>query len=464
MNQNEQTPVFDRDLIQRFDVSGPRYTSYPTADRFHEGFGRSDYARHLGLRAQGGLKKPLSLYFHIPFCDTVCFYCACNKIVTKDRSRAERYLRYLDKEMGLVAGQLAGSHDVSQMHWGGGTPTFLSDSEIRELFRSIRRHFNLTPGGEYSIEVDPRRVSAETVALLGAEGFNRMSVGVQDFDPIVQKAVNRIQSVEETAAVIAAARANGFRSVSIDLIYGLPFQSVERVSQTLDRVLEIAPDRLALYNYAHLPTRFMPQRRINAGDLPSADQKLEILGMAISKLTDAGYVFIGMDHFARPDDEMAVAQRNGRLYRNFQGYSTHSDCDLLGFGVSSIGKVGPAYAQSAKTLEAYYEMLDRDELPVVRGYEMTFDDQLRYAVIQSLMCHFSLDYAAFEQAWGITFSEYFADEIEALRAHERDGLCIVGKKGVEVTTPGRMLARVLAMAFDAHLRGDREVVRYSKVI
>jgi len=464
MNQNEQTPVFDRDLIQRFDVSGPRYTSYPTADRFHEGFGRSDYARHLGLRAQGGLKKPLSLYFHIPFCDTVCFYCACNKIVTKDRSRAERYLRYLDKEMALVAGQLAGSHDVSQMHWGGGTPTFLSDSEIRELFRSIRRHFTLTPGGEYSIEVDPRRVSAETVALLGAEGFNRMSVGVQDFDPVVQKAVNRIQSVEETAAVIAAARANGFRSVSIDLIYGLPFQSVERVSQTLDRVLEIGPDRLALYNYAHLPTRFMPQRRINAGDLPSADQKLEILGMAIAKLTQAGYVFIGMDHFARPDDEMAVAQRNGRLYRNFQGYSTHSDCDLLGFGVSSIGKVGPAYAQSAKTLEAYYESLDRDELPVVRGYEMTFDDQLRYAVIQSLMCHFSLDYAAFEQAWGINFAQYFAVEIEALCAHERDGLCVVTDKGVEVTIPGRMLARVLAMVFDAHLRGDREVVRYSKVI
>lgn len=464
MNQNEQTPVFDRDLIQRFDVSGPRYTSYPTADRFNEGFGRSDFARHLGLRAQGGIQKPLSLYFHIPFCDTVCFYCACNKIVTKDHTRAGRYLRYLDKEMALVAAQLAGSQEVSQMHWGGGTPTFLADSEIRELFQSIRRYFTLKPGGEYSIEVDPRRVSAGTVALLGEEGFNRMSVGVQDFDPVVQKAVNRIQSVDETAAVINAARANGFRSVSIDLIYGLPFQSVERVSRTLDRVLEISPDRLALYNYAHLPTRFMPQRRINADDLPSADQKLEILGMAIEKLTQAGYVFIGMDHFAKPDDDMAVAQRSGRLYRNFQGYSTHSDCDLLGFGVSSIGKVGPAYVQSVKTLDAYYETLDRDELPVVRGYEMTFDDQLRYAIIQSLMCHFTLDFAAVEQAWGIRFADYFATELDLLRGHERDGLCTVTSRGVEVTTPGRMLARVLAMAFDAHLRTDREVVRYSKVI
>ncbi|GAA5183982.1 oxygen-independent coproporphyrinogen III oxidase [Niveibacterium umoris] len=464
MNQIEQMPVFDRDLIRRFDVSGPRYTSYPTADRFNEGFGRTDFARHLGLRAQGGLMKPLSLYFHIPFCDTVCFYCACNKIVTKDRSRAERYLQYLDKEMGLVAAQLAGSRLVSQMHWGGGTPTFLSDSEIRELFRAIRSHFTLTEGGEYSIEVDPRRVSAETVALLGAEGFNRMSVGVQDFDPVVQAAVNRIQSVDETASVINAARANGFRSVSIDLIYGLPFQSVERVSRTLDTVLSLSPDRLALYNYAHLPTRFMPQRRINAADLPSADQKLEILGMAIDKLTRAGYVFIGMDHFAKPDDEMAVAQRNGRLYRNFQGYSTHSDCDLLGFGVSSIGKVGSAYIQSAKTLEDYYASIDRDELPVVRGYEMSFDDQLRYAVIQSLMCHFEIDFGAFEQGWGIKFSDYFAQELEALRGHERDGLCTVTPHGVEVSVPGRMLARVLAMVFDAHLRSDREVVRYSKVI
>ncbi|MCX9157033.1 oxygen-independent coproporphyrinogen III oxidase [Niveibacterium sp. 24ML] len=464
MIQNEQAPVFDRHLIQRFDVSGPRYTSYPTADRFNVGFGRTDLARHLGLRAQGGLTKPLSLYFHIPFCDTVCFYCACNKIVTKDRSRAERYLAYLDKEMALASSLLVGSREVAQMHWGGGTPTFLSDDEIRRLFLSIRRYFTLKPGGEYSIEVDPRRVSADTVALLGQEGFNRMSVGVQDFDPTVQAAVNRIQSVAETASVIDAARANGFRSVSVDLIYGLPFQNVERVSRTLDQVLALAPDRLALYNYAHLPTRFMPQRRINATDLPAADEKLEILGMAIEKLTAAGYVFIGMDHFAKPDDEMAAAQRKGRLYRNFQGYSTHSDCDLLGFGVSAIGKVGPAYAQNAKTLEAYYEALDRDELPVVRGYEMTLDDQLRYAVIQSLMCHFVLDFDAFEEVWAIDFASYFADEIAELRERQRDGLCVVEDRAIVITTPGRMLARVLVMVFDAHLRQSREAARYSKVI
>lgn len=464
MIQNEQAPVFDRDLIQRFDVSGPRYTSYPTADRFNDDFSRVDLARHLGLRARGGLTKPLSLYFHIPFCDTVCFYCACNKIVTKDRSRAERYLAYLDKEMALASSLLAGDRSVAQMHWGGGTPTFLSDDEIRRLFQSIRRYFTLKAGGEYSIEVDPRRVSAETVALLGQEGFNRMSVGVQDFDPVVQAAVNRIQSVAETASVIDAARANGFRSVSVDLIYGLPFQNVARVSQTLDQVLALGPDRLALYNYAHLPTRFMPQRRINAADLPPADEKLEILGMAIEKLTAAGYVFIGMDHFAKPDDEMAAAQRKGRLYRNFQGYSTHSDCDLLGFGVSAIGKVGPAYAQNAKTLEAYYEALDRDELPVVRGYQMTLDDQVRYAVIQSLMCHFTLDFDAFEEVWEIDFEHYFADELAELRERQRDGLCVVADRAIVITTPGRMLARVLAMVFDAHLRQSREAARYSKVI
>lgn len=464
MKQNAQKPVFDPQLIRRFDVSGPRYTSYPTADRFHEGVAEPALLHHLGARAQGGIGKPLSLYFHIPFCDTVCYYCACNKIVTKAHDRAERYIDYLERELALVAQHVSGSRKVVQMHWGGGTPTFLSDAQIRRLFAAIRQHFELLPEGEHAIELDPRRVSVETVALLAAEGFNRMSVGVQDFDPLVQKAVNRIQSEAETAAVIEAARANGFRSVSIDLIYGLPFQTIERVSHTLDRVLALAPDRIAFYSYAHLPARFMPQRRINEADLPGADQKLDILGHAIEKMLAAGYVYIGMDHFARPEDEIAVAQRNGCLYRNFQGYSTHAECDLLAFGVSAIGKVDALYSQNAKTLDAYYAALDTGHLPVVRGVEMNTDDLMRYAIIQSLMCHFGLSFEAFEQTYAIEFREYFATELDALAELEAAGLCEVGDAWITVTTQGRMLVRVIAMVFDRYLRERQASARYSKVI
>ncbi|MCL2656981.1 MAG: oxygen-independent coproporphyrinogen III oxidase [Betaproteobacteria bacterium] len=464
MQLRDQNFVFDHNLIRRFDVSGPRYTSYPTADRFHEQLTAPVWSRHLKGHGSRGVGTALSLYFHIPFCDTVCYYCACNKVITKDRARAGRYLDYLEKEMALVDGLLGGPRQVSQMHWGGGTPTFLNDAEIERLCSAIRRHFEFAPDGEYSIEVDPRKVSAETVALLAAQGFNRMSVGVQDFHPEVQKAVNRIQSVDETASVIAAARANKFSSISIDLIYGLPLQTVERVAGTLDRVLEIAPDRLALYNYAHLPGRFMPQRRIKAEELPSPQEKLDILGMAIERLTNAGYVYIGMDHFAKPDDELSVAQQEGRLYRNFQGYSTHSECDLLAFGTTAIGKVGNAYAQNEKTLEGYYAALDRDELPIVRGYEMSKDDQLRYAVIQSLMCNFMLSYEDFEREYGIRFSEYFSVELDALRGYAEAGLCELAPDGMQVTPQGRMLVRVLAMAFDRYLREAQTSARYSKVI
>ena len=464
MKPRDQKTVFDHQLIRRFDVSGPRYTSYPTADRFHERFTAPSWGRHLAARSVEGVSQGLSLYFHIPFCDTVCYYCACNKVITKDRQRAGRYLDYLEKEMSLTASLLEGPRLVSQMHWGGGTPTFLSDAEIERLCTAIRSHFEFSPDGEYSIEVDPRRVSAETVALLAAQGFNRMSVGVQDFHPEVQRAVNRIQSVDETFSVISAARENGFKSVSVDLIYGLPLQNLKTVSGTLERVLEIEPDRLALYNYAHLPTRFMPQRRIKVDELPSPQEKLDILGMAIERLTDAGYVFIGMDHFARPDDELAVAQREGRLYRNFQGYSTHSECDLLAFGASAIGKVQGAYAQNEKTLEAYYERLDRDELPIVRGYEMNDDDELRYAVIQALMCDFSLSYGDFERSYGIRFNEYFANELDSLASYAEAGLCRLGPESLEVTPQGRMLVRVLAMVFDRYLQEARTSASYSRVI
>ena len=413
--QNEAESIFDEQVIRRFDVNGPRYTSYPTADRFVNSFGPEDYAKWLGRRTVGGVSKPLSLYMHIPFCNTICYYCACNKIITKDHGRSAKYLKYLGKELAMQAAALDGDHDVVQLHWGGGTPTFLSHEEMRHLMDMTREHFRLLPDGEYSIEVDPRKVDEATVRLLGELGFNRMSLGVQDFDPAVQKAVNRIQSLDETRLVIDAARQNGFKSVSVDLIYGLPHQSVASFDRTLDEVIRLDPDRLSIYNYAHLPTLVKPQRRINEADLPSPDAKLQILQLAIRKLTEAGYVFIGMDHFAKPDDELAVAQRQGRLHRNFQGYSTHAEADLMAFGVSSISKVGPSYCQNVKTLDEYYDMLDRGVLPVMRGIELTADDLLRRSIIQSLMCHFELSIPEIEIAHQIDFKSYFAPELAALR-------------------------------------------------
>lgn len=456
-----QTICFDSALIRRFDVPGPRYTSYPTADRFGDGFDAPTLARHLATIQAG---QNLSLYFHIPFCNTVCYYCACNKIITKDRSRSARYIDYLQREMALQAGLIAAPRKVVQMHWGGGTPTFLSAEEIRTLMRGIRQHFELQAGGEYSIEVDPRKVTREMVALLAEEGFNRMSLGVQDFDPLVQKAVNRIQSVEETRLVLDAAREYGFGSVSVDLIYGLPHQSVERFARTLDTVLAMQPDRLALYNYAHLPTRFMPQRRINAEDIPAPDEKLQILALAINRLGEAGYVYIGMDHFARPDDELAVAQREGRLQRNFQGYSTHAECDLVAFGVSSISKAGGTFSQNQRDIEAYYAALDVGQLPVMRGWVLSDDDKLRNHVIQTLMCHFSLTFEAIETAYGIRFQAYFAEELVALRDLAEAGLLIIDARGLVVTDAGRMLVRIIAMVFDRYLRQDQQQRRYSKVI
>ncbi|HPP47062.1 MAG TPA: oxygen-independent coproporphyrinogen III oxidase, partial [Accumulibacter sp.] len=363
--------VFDPQIIRRFDINGPRYTSYPTADRFVEAFDCEAFRLWLGQRNIGAVSRPLSLYFHIPFCNTICYYCACNKIITKDHGRSAKYLRYLARELALQSVCLDDRlPDVSQLHWGGGTPTFLSHDEMRQLMAATRKHFRLIEGGEFSIEVDPRKVDRQTVALLAELDFNRMSVGVQDFDRNVQQAVNRLQSEEETRAVIDAAREFGFKSVSIDLIYGLPKQSLAGFGRTLDRVIDASPDRLSIYNYAHLPGLFKPQRRILEADMPSADQRLRILALAIERLTAAGYIYIGMDHFAKPDDELAIAQRQGRLHRNFQGYSTHADCDLLAFGISAIGKVGPTYSQNVKTLDEYYDRLDARVLPVYRGIEL----------------------------------------------------------------------------------------------
>lgn len=465
----DQRLVFDLDLIKRYDKSGPRYTSYPTAVQFHEGFGPEAYRKwavwsNEQSRAQL-VPTPLSLYFHIPFCDTVCFYCGCNKVATKDRSKAAPYLQRVCREIEMQAALFDDNRVVDQLHWGGGTPTFISHDEMRELMAKTREHFTLhdDDSGEYSIEIDPREASTATIALLREIGFNRMSMGVQDFEPVVQKAVNRIQSKEQTLEVLTEARNQGFKSISLDLIYGLPFQSVESFDRTLDTVIDFDPDRLSVFNYAHLPEMFKPQRRINAEELPSPQVKLDILQHTAARLAEAGYVYIGMDHFAKPDDEMAEAQRKGTLYRNFQGYSTHADCDLVAIGISSVSKVGHSYCQNVKTLDEYYEVIDRGDLPVFRGVELDNDDLLRRDVIMQTMCHFALDFDKAAAPYGINFREYFAAEMEDLAQMEKDGLIDLTASGLEVKTAGRLLIRNVAMVFDKYLRGSSQQ-RFSKVI
>ncbi|MGJ0431478.1 oxygen-independent coproporphyrinogen III oxidase [Methylobacter sp.] len=458
----DQSIKFDLDLINRYDKAGPRYTSYPTALELHEGFGDKEYREHIAKsNAAGG---PLSLYFHIPFCDTVCFYCACNKIVTKNRSHAQPYLDNLYKEIAMQGDLFDRNRVVNQLHWGGGTPTFLSYEQMQKLMQVTRAHFSLRDDdqGEYSIEIDPRETDDRTIHQLRELGFNRISLGVQDFDPAVQKAVNRLQSEEQTFAVLAAARAEGFRSTNIDLIYGLPLQTVATYSRTLDKLLAVAPDRFSIFNYAHMPARFKTQRQINDADLPSPDVKLDILQMVGRRLTEAGYVYIGMDHFARPDDELAVAQREGKLYRNFQGYSTHSDCDLVGLGITSIGRVGDAYIQNVKELAEYDQLIGQGRLPVFKGVELNDDDKLRRAVITQLICHFDLSFAAIEKAFAIGFHDYFADELKALAPMQADGLLTVSEHDIHVLPAGRLLIRNICMVFDRYLAQKQQ--QFSKVI
>ena len=396
--------LFNPQLIKRFDVNGPRYTSYPTADRFVEAFNADAYKHWLGRRAVGGINKPLSLYFHIPFCNTICYYCACNKIITKDHGRSARYLKYMAKEIELQASSLDGGRDVLQLHLGGGTPTFLSHDEMRELMGAVRRSFNLVPNGEYSIEVDPRKVDFETVALLGELGFNRMSIGVQDFSPDVQQAVNRIQSFEETKLVLDSARQVGFKSISMDLIYGLPKQNLEGFGHTLDTVIEARPSRLAVYSYAHMPQLFRAQRQIKDEDLCPAHTKLALLALAVEKLGAAGYRYVGMDHFALPEDELCQALDSGSLHRNFMGYTTHADCELLGLGVSAISQIGDSFSQNHRDLGVYQEQIDEGRLPLWRGLKLSDDDLLRAAVIQDLMCRGEIDVASVESRFDIDFS------------------------------------------------------------
>ncbi len=460
----DQSIVFDLDLIEKYDQSGPRYTSYPTAVQFHDRFTEADYQRVAQETNPSG--RPLSLYFHIPFCDTVCFYCACNKVATKDRSLAGQYLQRVYQELALQGSLFDRSRKVEQLHWGGGTPTFISHAEMRELVNQTRKNFTLLDddSGEYSIEIDPREAQGDTIKLLRELGFNRMSLGVQDFEENVQKAVNRIQTKEVTLSVLQAARDEGFRSISLDLIYGLPLQSLSSFERTLDQVLEVDPDRLSVFNYAHLPQRFKPQRRINEVDLPLPQEKLDILQMTIDKLSAAGYVYVGMDHFAKPDDELVIAQQEGTLYRNFQGYSTHADCDLVGLGSTSIGMVGPSYAQNMRTLDEYYARIDNHQLAVFRGVELSHDDQIRRDVITRLICHFNLRFADIEQRWEIEFKEYFSKELKNLQSMASDDLLTMDGEVIRVEPKGRLLIRNICMQFDAYLQSKESAASFSKVI
>lgn len=410
---------WDTNLIRRYDQAGPRYTSYPTAVQFQPGVGSFKLLN--ALRESRQAKRPLSIYIHIPFCAHVCYYCACNKVITKDRGRAQPYLERLEKEIDIVSRHLSPQQQVEQLHLGGGTPTFLSHGELQRLMEFLRQHFGFAEKVDCSIEIDPREADWSTMGLLRELGFNRISLGVQDLDPGVQRAVNRLQSLEETSAIIEAARTLEFRSINVDLIYGLPKQTPETFTRTVEEIIALQPDRLSVFNYAHLPERFKPQRRISAADLPAPADKLTMLHNSIEQLSAAGYQYIGMDHFALPDDELSIAQEDGRLQRNFQGYTTHGHCDLIGLGVSSISQIGDLYSQNESDIDAYQSRLDNDQLPTARGLQCNTDDRIRRAAIQKLICDFQLDFASLEQRFGIVFRDYFADIWPQLQSMTRDG-------------------------------------------
>jgi oxygen-independent coproporphyrinogen-3 oxidase len=462
-----EAPALSDAMLRRLDVPGPRYTSYPTADRFVEAFGHEQYRQALRQRAEGatvGGAAPLSVYVHIPFCESVCYYCACNKVITKHHERAREYLDDLRREVELHVAELGRGQPVTQLHFGGGSPTFLSDDELEEVMGLLRQSFRLPSSAEVSIEVDPRTATPERLRHLRAIGFNRISFGVQDFDPQVQLAVHRIQSHDSVRALVAEARALRFESINTDLIYGLPKQTPESFARTLKQIAELHPHRIALYAYAHLPQRFKPQRRIATEDLPSAEQRIEMLRMAIAGFIGNGYTYIGMDHFALPDDPLAVAKRQGRLHRNFQGYTTQPDCDMIGLGVSSIGRVGATYSQNAKTLPEYHDALANGEFPVVRGLALTRDDLVRRAVIMALMCQGRVEFESIELAHLVRMREAFAPEFEKLEGLQQLGLVEVNERAIQVTALGWFFVRGVAMVFDRHLQADRTRERFSRII
>lgn len=456
--------VWNESLIRRYDLSGPRYTSYPTAVQFDERFGEADCRQ---AAEEGRLSgKPLSLYFHIPFCAHLCYYCACNKIITKRREKAQPYLDRLYRDMQIQVEMHGNDRQVEQLHWGGGTPTFISHDQMRELMAETRRLFRLRDDdrGDYSIEIDPREASSDTLKVLREIGFNRISLGVQDLDPKVQKAVNRIQPLELTQNVLQAARDEGFRSINLDLIYGLPHQTIESFAATVEKVLELSPDRLSVFNYAHMPGRFYPQTRIREEDLPPPEHKLIILQQTIDRLLSAGYEYIGMDHFAKPDDELAVAQRTGQLHRNFQGYTTHGNCDLVAMGVSAISQVGRAYYQNHHEMAPYEEAIDAGRLPIKRGAWLTEEDDIRRAVIMQLICHFQLNFAEWSKRLNIDFQSHFAAELAALRPMADDGLLTLNNEEIAILPAGRLLIRAICKEFDQYLPKQAPAQGFSRII
>ena len=457
--------VFDKDLIRRYDTFGPRYTSYPTAVQFTTDFDLEDYLGGVKHSNEDPIPSPLSLYLHIPFCDTICYYCGCSKVITKDKSKAAHYIDLLKQEIKLQGALFAKDRIVTQIHWGGGTPTFLNDKEIYEIIECIRDNFNVPAGNEveFGIEADPRTIDQQRLKNLNNLGFNRISFGVQDFDSSVQKAVNRVQSNEQIKQHIIDSRKLHYQSINIDLMYGLPKQSVHSFSKTLDTTIELNPDRIAIYNYAHLPEMFKPQRRINEDELPSAEEKLNILQLCIDKLQNAGYVYIGMDHFAKASDDLVKAQQEGSLHRNFQGYSTHADCDMIAMGITAISRIGDNYSQNVRTIDEYESYLKQNKIPVFRGIELENDDILRREIINQLMCNNNLDIKKLEKKWGINFRKYFKSSMENLQKMADDGLLNIEKTKITVTTSGRLLARSICMQFDRYLQ-EKNNNRFSRVI
>ncbi len=457
--------TFNKDLIRRYDTFGPRYTSYPTAVQFSTEFNTKDYLNWVEHSNTDPIPASLSLYLHIPFCDTICYYCGCSKVITKDKSKAAHYIALLKKEIKLQGALFASDRKVSQIHWGGGTPTFLNDKEIFEIIECIRENFNVPADNEveFGIEVDPRTVDRQRLKNLNNLGFNRISFGVQDFDSCVQKSVNRVQSTEQIKQHIIDSRAFHYQSINIDLMYGLPNQTTETYSKTLDTTIELNPDRIAIYNYAHLPEMFKPQRRINEEDLPSPDEKLNILQLSIDKLQDAGYVYIGMDHFAKSTDTLVKAQQQGSLQRNFQGYSTNADSDIIAMGITAIGRIGDNYSQNVRTIEEYEELLNKDTIPVFRGIELSNDDILRREIINELMCNNKLNIKKFEKKWNIDFKDYFKLPLINLQKMADDGLLKIGKTKLTITQTGRLLARSICMQFDRYLQ-EQDSNRFSRVI
>ena len=455
----QQKIQWDQALIEKYNYSGPRYTSYPTALEFDSAFSEFDLLNAI----EGSDSEKLSLYIHIPFCHTLCYYCGCNKIITRHSHKADQYLEYLEQEIKLRAG-LFKHQLVTQIHLGGGTPTFLNKTQISSLMALLREQFSIADDSEISIEIDPREIELDTLDHLREHGFNRISLGVQDFNKDVQKAVNREQSESFIFAMIERARELGFVSTSIDLIYGLPHQTTESFAHTIERVIELSPDRLSVFNYAHLPQMFAAQRKLKEEDMPAPREKLQILENTINQLVNAGYQYIGMDHFAKPEDELAILQNNGKLHRNFQGYTTQEDCDLLGLGVSAISQIGNCYAQNQKDIKQYYGNLDAQTTALWKGVSLNQDDFIRRQVIKQLICHFELDFATIEQQWSLDFEQYFVEDLQLLQTFINDKLVDYNDRTLKITPKGELLIRNICMCFDVYLRDRARQQQFSRVI